>query len=402
MSWGFVKLGDIAPSKPLKNPVVIDEKNTWQLNLDMVESQSGRIINKKKGNISEAGTSTHWFDSRHVLYSKLRPYLNKVVLPDEQGLATTELVPMLPDAKRLDRNYLMHYLRSKQFVNWITEQVAGAKMPRVSMSVFWSHKIPLPYVDDPEKSLLEQKRIAAILDKADAIRCKRQQAINLADDFLRSVFLDMFGDPVTNPKGWEQKPLVELAKQDKRAIVDGPFGASLKTDEYIEIGVPVIRINNINERKFVNGNFKYITEDKFEKLKRSSVSKNDLLVARVGHTIGKACVFDQDFKALLSTTGVCKITCDEEKITYKFLEALWANYSYQQYIKSFAKGAGQPYYNLTTIKYFEIIKPPIELQLKYVRIVDEIDASVTNAEHSEESLANLFKSLSQKAFVGEL
>ncbi|MEF1341804.1 restriction endonuclease subunit S, partial [Vibrio rotiferianus] len=152
----------------MKKPVVRDEDNVWQLNLDMIESGSGKVLNKIKAPLSEAGSSTHWFDSRHVLYSKLRPYLNKVVLPDEQGLATTELVPMLPDPEVLDRRYLVHYLRSKQFVSWISDQVAGAKMPRVSMKVFWEHEIPLPPLE-------EQKRIAAILDKADAIRQKRKQ-----------------------------------------------------------------------------------------------------------------------------------------------------------------------------------------------------------------------------------
>ena len=156
--------------------------------------------------VSEVGTSTHGFDERHVLYSKLRPYLNKVVLPDGRGLATTELVPMLPDPLRLDRKYLAYYLRSRSFVDWVSSQVAGAKMPRVSMQLFWQHEIPLP-------PLPEQKRIAAILDKANAIRRKRQQAIQLADDFLRAVFLDMFGDPVTNPKGWEVRPLSELVSK---------------------------------------------------------------------------------------------------------------------------------------------------------------------------------------------
>src|SRR5690606_601286 len=176
----------------------------WTLNLDQVEANTGKVLGKIMAPVSEAGTSTHGFDERHVLYSKLRPYLNKVVLPDERGLATTELVPMLPDPLRLDRKYLAYYLRSKSFVDWVSSQVAGAKMPRVSMQLFWQHEIPLP-------PLSEQKCIAAILDKADAIRRKRQQAIQLADDFLRAVFLDMFGDPVTNPKGWNEYVLYEIA-----------------------------------------------------------------------------------------------------------------------------------------------------------------------------------------------
>lgn len=210
MSWGYEKLSIIAPSKPLKHPVISNSEKVWMLNLDMVEANSGQVIGKQKSPLSTAGSSTHWFDTSHVLYSKLRPYLNKVVMPDEEGLATTELVPLKPDSKRLDRAYLTYYLRSKTFVDWISEQVAGAKMPRVSMNVFWNHEIPIPFPDDPAKSLAEQKRIASILDKADAIRRKRKQAIQLADDFLRSVFLDMFGDPVTNPKGWEVKELKKL------------------------------------------------------------------------------------------------------------------------------------------------------------------------------------------------
>ena len=113
---------------------------------------------------------------------------------------------MLPDQEKLDRKYLAYYLRSKSFLSWVSNQTAGAKMPRVSIEVILGHHelIPLP-------PLPEQKRIAAILDKADQLRQKRQQAITLADDFLRSVFLDMFGDPVTNPKGWEVGPITELA-----------------------------------------------------------------------------------------------------------------------------------------------------------------------------------------------
>ncbi len=130
--------------------------NIWQLNLDQIESQSGRILNKVMNFVSEAGSSTHFFDTGNVLYSKLRPYLNKVVCPDEPGIATTELVPLRPDPNRLDRQYLTYYLRSQRFVSWVSNEVAGAKMPRVTMKVFWDHAIPLP-------PLALQHRFAAIV-----------------------------------------------------------------------------------------------------------------------------------------------------------------------------------------------------------------------------------------------
>ena len=200
--WTSAPLGDICPAKPIENPGLAPEEPVWQLNLDAIESNSGRVTSKLKAPVAQAGSSTHWFDKRHVLYSKLRPYLNKVVMPDETGIATTELIPLQPDSERLDKGYLAYYLRSEAFVNWVSGKTAGAKMPRVSMKDFRAHEIPLP------PRLEEQKRIAAILDKADAIRRKRQQAIDLADEFLRSVFLEMFG----TKRGQETDELGNLCK----------------------------------------------------------------------------------------------------------------------------------------------------------------------------------------------
>jgi type I restriction enzyme S subunit len=392
VSWGFVKLGDIAPSKPLKNPVIIDENNTWQLNLDMIESQSGRIIKKQKGNISKAGTSTHWFDSTHVLYSKLRPYLNKVVLPDEQGLATTELVPMLPDAERLDRNYLMHYLRSKQFVNWIKDQVAGAKMPRVSMTVFWSHKIPLPYIDDPKKSLLEQKRIAAVLGKADAIRRKSQQAINLADDFLRSVFLDMFGDLATNPKGWDVKAIKEFA-----TVTTGNT-PSRKMPEYYGNDVEWIKSGNINTPQHTITMATEYLSNEGVKVARTVPKGSTLITCIAGSfdCIGNAAYtdrevsFNQQINALTPTNGVLS--------WFLYALVLFSKKTIQNASTNSMKGM----ISKGKLQEVKLILPPIELQRKFEDIfakqINSIELMNQSHKHSNET----FHSLSQKAFAGEL
>jgi type I restriction enzyme S subunit len=395
VSWGLVKLGDIAPSKPLKKPEIIDENNTWQLNLDMVESQSGRIIKKQKGNISEAGTSTHWFDSRHVLYSKLRPYLNKVVLPDEQGLATTELVPMLPDEERLDRNYLMHYLRSNHFVTWITEQVAGAKMPRVSMTVFWSHKIPLPYVDKPAQSLLEQKRIAAILDKADAIRHKRQQAIKLAEDFLRSVFLDMFGDPITNPKGWEIRSLSTLCNK----ITDGTH----HSPPIVEKGVPYITAKHLKKTglEFFAKPW-YISEESHQNIySRCNPEINDVLYIKDGATTGLAAINEYDFEfSMLSSLALLKP--DYEKITSEFLCVFLNHPRTKLVLTANMAGAAITRLTLSKIKVVKVPLPDLDSQKKFTQVYTNVKALVTKVKISSEQASENFNSLSQKAFAGEL
>ena len=120
------------------------EESVWLLNLDMVESQTGRIINYNIVSKDEIGGSVCTFDENNVLYSKLRPYLNKVVIPDGKGYATSELVPLRPDPKIINRIYLAYLLRSNEFVEMIKEKVAGAKMPRVSMSDFREFNVPVP------------------------------------------------------------------------------------------------------------------------------------------------------------------------------------------------------------------------------------------------------------------
>ena len=119
-------------------------QQVWLLNLDMVESQTGRVLDYNMIDLDDVGNSTCKFDTSNVLYSKLRPYLNKVVIPDKKGYATSELVPLQPKKDVINREYLAYLLRSDEFVGMINEKVAGAKMPRVSMSEFREFNVPIP------------------------------------------------------------------------------------------------------------------------------------------------------------------------------------------------------------------------------------------------------------------
>lgn len=324
MSWPLVELRDVAPSKPIKNPEILNEENTWQLNLDKIESGSGVITEKVYGSVQSAGSSTHWFDKRHVLYSKLRPYLNKVVLPDMQGLATTELVPLCPDHSRLDRKFLAYYLRSSRFVNWISDQVAGAKMPRVSMKVFWEHKIPLP-------PLAEQKRIASILDKADGIRRKRQQAIDLADEFLRSVFLDMFGDPVSNPKGWEIKAISQcLSDGDIESIQDGNHGNDHpKVSDFSSNGVPFIAANVVRKGKILFDKCYYLDPSWLDKLRIGFARPRDVLLSHKG-TLGLTAVLDDTFDTYIFSPQTTYYRLNDNKILPEYLKAYFDSKFFQR------------------------------------------------------------------------
>lgn len=168
MKWMTKEMNEVAPVVPYKGE--FEEDDIWLLNLDMVESNTGRVIKYNIVESSEIGNSTCTFNETNILYSKLRPYLNKVVIPERKGYATSELVPLQPIDGILERHYLAYMLRSNLFVDFISEKVAGAKMPRVSMQDFRKFNVPLPPIE-------LQNEFAAFVQQVDKLKFKMEQSL---------------------------------------------------------------------------------------------------------------------------------------------------------------------------------------------------------------------------------
>ncbi|MBV2137062.1 MAG: restriction endonuclease subunit S [Candidatus Thiodiazotropha sp. (ex Ctena orbiculata)] len=387
MTWPTAPLGEVAPAKPLRNTDVTDDASVWQVTLDHIESDTGLLLQKNVRPYGDAGSSTHWFDDRHVLYSKLRPYLNKVLLPDELGLGTTELVPLCPVYDTLDRKYLAYYLRSKKFVNWVSGQIAGAKMPRVSMKVFWGHEIPLP-------PLKEQKRIVAILDKADAIRRKRQQAIQLADEFLRSVFLDMFGDPGTNPNNWPMGTIRELA-------ADVRYGSSSKAGAKGKF--PILRMNNITYTGSWNfGDLKFIDLSEKDQSKYL-VHQGEILFNRTNskELVGKTAVYRE--ATPMAFAGYLIRVRTNELANSEYISAYLNSRHGKLTLESMCKNiVGMANINAQEMQDIVIAIPPRKLQDRYAGIVHRTLEHRSKQVQADNSANKLFGSLSQGAFRGDI
>lgn len=181
--WGTRPIVEVAPIKPLHGNL---SDKVWLLNLDAIESQTGNVLFKQRVRSAEINASTVYFTTENILYSKLRPYLNKVVMPDEDGIATSELIPMCPQADKLDRTYLCYWLRSDAFVKHISEKVAGAKMPRVSMDYFRTMSIELP----PIKL---QEQFASFVEQADRSKAVVQKSLDKAQLLFDSLMQEYFG-----------------------------------------------------------------------------------------------------------------------------------------------------------------------------------------------------------------
>ena len=180
--WQHQAMDQVAPSSAGLGD---NSETVWLLNLDMVEAQTGRILDYLYVEKEQIGSSTCCFDEGNVLYSKLRPYLNKVVVPTKKGYCTTELVPLRPNAK-LNRQFLAYLLRSDAFVSFINEKVAGAKMPRVSMSVFRDFECILPPIEP-------QQRFADFVEQTDKSKFEIQKGLEKLETLKKALMQKYFG-----------------------------------------------------------------------------------------------------------------------------------------------------------------------------------------------------------------
>ena len=174
--WKTAKIKDVAPEMPSKEQL---SGKIWLLNLDMIESNTGRIIEKVYEDVENA-LSVQSFDEGNVLFSKLRPYLNKVVIPDEPGMATTELVPLRPEPSKLHKVFLSHLLRGNQFVNYANDIAGGTKMPRMPLTELRNFDCILPPMD-------KQLEFVFIAEQADKSKFELKQCIEHIDKVIKSL-----------------------------------------------------------------------------------------------------------------------------------------------------------------------------------------------------------------------
>ena len=204
-----------------------------------------------------------------------RMALGKAAINSVAMAINQDLKALLPKSGHHNR-FLLHFLLSK--ASYLEGKGKGATVKGITLDVLRSLEIPFV----PEK---EQRRIAAILDKAEAIRRKRQKAISLIDILAKSAFLELFGDPVTNVHGFESLK-IEALLSNARGVQSGPFGSSLKKHEYVSEGIPVWGVENVQENTFIPSAKLFVTEQKFQDLKRYSVEEGDVLISRAG-TVGR-------------------------------------------------------------------------------------------------------------------
>jgi type I restriction enzyme S subunit len=390
VSWPSLELGDLITIKGGGTPSKkIEEYWNGDIPWASVKDLKSNEISETVDSITDLGvksSATNLIPAGTIITATRMALgkfaINKVDMAINQDLKAL----FINDEVKTDRNFLIRFLESK--AQYIDSEGKGATVKGVTLDFLKAINVPLPPLE-------EQKRIAAILDKADAIRRKRQQAIQLADDFLRSVFLDMFGDPVTNPKGFAVGTIRDFVETAK-------YGSSGKASE-TEGEYPMLRMGNITYKgSWDFKKLKYIDLDENDKDKYLA-KKGDLLFNRTNskELVGKTAVFEEETPMALAGYLV-RVRPNEHGNNYYLSGYLNSSHGKKTLMGMCKSIVGMANINAQELQNIKITLPPIELQNRFEQIVKVVNCKVKKYDNSQNCLGDLFNSLSQKAFAGEL
>lgn len=302
------------------------------------------------------------------------------------------IVGLIPkDTTIINPEFLYYALRIVKFEG-SNQAVMGQTLNSKSLNAI---QIPLPPLDD-------QIRISHLLGKVEAMIARRKQHLQQLDELLKSVFLEMFGDPVRNEKGWETMILPQLVLPEKNSLKRGPFGGALKKEIFVESGFLVYEQNHA-----LNGDYSFeryfITEKKYKELIDFKVEPNDILISCSGVYLGKLSIVPLNAKPGIINQALLKISLNPKIIRHIFFINVFGSPQFKnKYFPSNRGGAIPNLPPMTDMKKIPFISPPIELQNQFATIVEKVESLKSRYQSSLSNLENLYGALSQKAFKGEL
>lgn len=292
--------------------------------------------------------------------------------------------------QHLDNGYLYHFLPKALKV--IEDRTPFVTVKHLSVKDLRATQLNLPPLD-------EQKRIAAILDKADQLRQKRRQAIALLDGLTQSIFLEMFGDPVTNPKGWDDKCILSDIADIGSGITKGRLTRGQATR-----AVPYLAVANVQDRALNLKSVKEIeaTEDE---IARYRILKNDLLVTEGGDPdkLGRGTLWSDELPEAIHQNHIFRIRFKDSRITPLFANwQIGSERGKKYFLRSAKQTTGIASINKTQLSNFPMLLPPIDLQLEFAKKARNVASMQTKLNNKNLLLDSLFSSLQHRAFSGQL
>jgi type I restriction enzyme S subunit len=306
----------------------------------------------------------------------------------EVALLNQHIFRVVPNEVRVEKRYLRHGLEGALLE--MQRHLHGATMQHVNRGEFLATKLYLP-------PLAEQRRIAEVLDKAEALRAKRRAALAQLDSLTQSLFLDLFGDPVTNPKGWERVQLGQMVERITKGESPGWQGFDYQADGALFVTSENVRLGaiDLSAPKFIPLEFN-------RKLFRSELRQGDLLINLVGASIGRSCIFPgYDCPANINQ-AVAVVTVNFSRLENSFLSGLLTSERGQWLLLNNRVEGARANISLTDLRELNLPLPPLDLQREFARRIAAVEKLKTAQRAALAELDALFASLQHRAFRGEL
>ncbi|MCU9813346.1 restriction endonuclease subunit S [Paraclostridium sp. AKS81] len=346
------------------------------------------IIGKSKAYLSKVGAEKGRFIPKGSVLITCIGILGKVGIIDEDCCFNQQINAIVPNLNIVIPKYLAYYIMNNKHI--LESMAGGAVVPMINKTQFSSIKIDLPPLE-------EQARIVSILEKAESAIEKRKESIKLIDEYLKSVFVDMFGDPVINTKNWNIKKLGELGYfKNGMNYKQSDSGFNIKF-----LGVGEFKYGNIIN----NSNMLPILELQEQPKDEYLLKDGDIVFVRSNGSkelVGRS-VLIKGLEEDTTYSGFCiRYRNQNNEIMPEFLSSLFSDEGFKSYFKKDSRGANINNLNQQMLSDLNIIIPPIELQNKFTDFVKQVNKLKFEMENSLKELENNFNSLMQKAFNGEL
>jgi type I restriction enzyme S subunit len=328
------------------------------------------------------------FDRNGVVLSSIGARCGKCFFVNGKwsSLANTQVI--LPDESQVDALFLWYQLNDEK--RWPR---AGVAQPFIKPSDVKRHLILLPPLE-------EQKRIAAILDQADELRRKRQRALDRLNQLGQAIFIEMFVEH--EQREWPTLLVEELVDQSSGGIRTGPFGSQLLHSEFVDDGIAVLGIDNAVSNQFQWGQRRYISPEKYNALKRYRVYPGDVIITIMG-TCGRCAIVPPEIPLAINTKHLCCISLQRDACAPEYLHSYFLTHpAALDYLRSKSKGAIMDGLNMGIIKAMPIRLPPLRMQQEFVEKLKVVEEQRSAASIAAAMANQLFTSLQQRAFSGEL
>jgi len=394
----YAKLSEVALLNPTLGGRLPDDDLVSFVPMASLSAETARIETTQDRPYSEVSKGFTPFLSGDVLVAKITPCFEngkiaQALLPQRNGFGSTEFHVVRARPNVSDARYLHHYLRLDTVRTEGQRRMTGSGgQRRVPASFLSDLRVPLPPLE-------EQRRIAAILDQAETLRTQRRQALAHLDTLTQSLFLEMFGDPVANDRGWQDSLTLGEVADIASGVTKGRNLEGKVTRE-----LPYLAVANVQDKSLRLDGIKSIDATE-EEIQRYLLRKNDLLLTEGGDPdkLGRGTLWNDELPECIHQNHIFRVRLTTELLTPLFLNWLVGSPRGKKYfLRSAKQTTGIASINMTQLKGFPLLVPPLPLQQTFATRIQAIEALKATHRAALTQLDALFASLQQRAFAGEL